>query len=540
MTPVIPSNFIHPAGESSFSAFGPAPGTGPWPIDTPGGRYYAEWDPDSPVTVHGQLAFFAQFLQAGQRWDDFMSDCPLHYAGNRGSGARNVFGTAALSVLCGHWRYLHMNAIRGDAVNAGLLGIGKIVSDDVVRHALNHLIDEKAALDWLAKHQRLCLEPMLTLPWILDIDSTVKPLYGRQQGAEVGYNPHKPGRPSHVYHSYFVANLRLCIATDVRPGKQHAAGHGQPGLWRTLRAIPRTCWPAFVRGDCGYGQEALMNECAAEGVPFLFKLRFTKNVKSLVTRMMYGGGQWQADGHGWEVIESTLKLEGWSRERRVIIVREGSASAPVDENPAHLARPGKRRGKDRGLLPEASGPAWKSAAPWSGKLAVLVTSLEATAYPATTIAQQYRDRGDMENNYDELKNQWGWNGYTTKKLAPCRIMANLIALISNWWNLYVRLFDEEHHREAITSRPALLSGVARQTMHAGQRSVKVSILHEKADVIVKAITVISNLLTRVNAITAKWTPAQAWSAILTRIFRSKLGGKWLGDLPPGAEKLLTG
>ena len=136
-------------------------------------------------------------------------------------------------------------------------------------------------------------------------------------------------------------------------------------------------------------------------------------------------------------------------------------------------------------------------------------------------------------------------------------MANLIALLSNWWNLYVRLFDEEHHREAIcagllektaalsplrsgSSRPALLSGVARQTTHAGQRSVKVSILHENAEVIAQAITVISNLLTRVNAITAKWTPAQAWSAILTRIFRSKLGGKWLGDLPPGAEKLLTG
>ena len=146
MTPVIPSNIIHPAGESSFSASGPAP----WPIDTPGGRYYGEWDPGSPVTVHGQLAFFAQFLQAGQRWEDFMAECPLHYAGNRGSGARNVFGTAALSVLCGHWRYLHMNPIRGDAVNAGLPGIGKIVSDDVVRHALNHLIDEKAALDWRA------------------------------------------------------------------------------------------------------------------------------------------------------------------------------------------------------------------------------------------------------------------------------------------------------------------------------------------------------------------------------------------------------
>ena len=540
MTPVIASENVHPEGESFFPSASRLSATGSWPIDTPGGRYYAEWDPDAPVSVHGQLAFFAQFLQAGQRWEPFIAECPLRYTGNRGSGARNVFGTAALSVLCGHWRYLHMNAIRGDIVNAGLLGIDHVVSDDVVRHALNHLMDEKKALDWLTKHQRLCLEPALTLPWIMDIDSTVKPLYGKQQGAEIGYNPHKPGRPSHVYHSYFVANMRLCLGVEVLPGKQHAAGHGQPGLWRALEALPRPCWPAFVRADCGYGQEGLMRECEEQLLPYLFKLRFTKKVKELVRRMIYQGGAWQADGHGWEVMESTLQLEGWSRERRVIVVREISASAPVEENPGHRVQPGKRRGKDRDLFPAAGDEAWKSAVPWSGKIAVLVTSLDPVEYPATCLAQQYRDRGDGENNYDELKNQWGWNGYTTRKLAPSRIMANLIALISNWWSLYVRLFDEAHHREAITSRPALLSGVVRQVTHAGQRFVKVSILHEKGDLIAKAITLISNLLHRVSTITARWTAAESWSVIWTRILRSKLGGKWLGNLPPEAHALLSG
>jgi hypothetical protein len=38
-----------------------------WPLDTPGGRYYAEWDDKAPVTREGQLIFF-QFLQAGGRW----------------------------------------------------------------------------------------------------------------------------------------------------------------------------------------------------------------------------------------------------------------------------------------------------------------------------------------------------------------------------------------------------------------------------------------------------------------------------------------
>ena len=37
-----------------------------------------------------------------------------------------------------------------------------------------------------------------------------------------------------------------------------------------------------------------------------------------------------------------------------------------------------------------------------------------------TIAQHYRDRGDRENCFDELKNQWGWGGFTTHDLHRCQ------------------------------------------------------------------------------------------------------------------------
>jgi hypothetical protein len=30
-----------------------------------------------------------------------------------------------------------------------------------------------------------------------------------------------------------------------------------------------------------------------------------------------------------------------------------------------------------------------------------------------TLGQLYRDRADAENVFDELKNQWGWGGFTT-------------------------------------------------------------------------------------------------------------------------------
>jgi len=68
--------------------------------------------------------------------------------------------------------------------------------------------------------------------------------------------------------------------------------------------------------------------------------------------------------------------------------------------------------------------------------AVLVTTLEEEI---RTVAQHYRDRADVENNFDELKNQWGWGGYTTHDLKRCQILARCIGLIYNWWSLFVRL-----------------------------------------------------------------------------------------------------
>ena len=58
--------------------------------------------------------------------------------------------------------------------------------------------------------------PLLSEPWILDADVTVKPLYGHQDGAVKGYNPHKPGRPSHTYPTDFIANLRLVLERSKR------------------------------------------------------------------------------------------------------------------------------------------------------------------------------------------------------------------------------------------------------------------------------------------------------------------------------------
>lgn len=161
-------------------------------VDTFGGLVHVEWDPQAAVTPLGQLAFFIEFLKTGGLFEPWVNDCPLHYTSSNAPTKRDVLGTVLLSVLAGHRRYAHISTVRADNVNPELLGMNKVMSEDAVRRAFRQM-DESQGVDWLKNHLRRCYEALLGLSWILDGDTTVKPLYGKQEGAVVGYNPKKPG-----------------------------------------------------------------------------------------------------------------------------------------------------------------------------------------------------------------------------------------------------------------------------------------------------------------------------------------------------------
>jgi hypothetical protein len=53
-----------------------------------------------------------------------------------------------------------------------------------------------------------------------------------------------------------------------------------------------------------------------------------------------------------------------------------------------------------------------------------------------SITQLYRDRGDAENVFDEMKNQGlGW--ITTKDLHRCHLTVRTVALVYSGWSSYV-------------------------------------------------------------------------------------------------------
>src|ERR1700747_1644092 len=178
----------HPVGEE--------PEVGEWSTfaDTFAGHVHIEWDTTAAVTPLGPLPFFMEYLKQGGLFDGWVADCPLVFTSPNAPRKRDVLGTLLLSVLAGHRRYAHVTALRCDAVNPPLLGMSKVVSEDALGRALAK-IDETAGVQWLQAHLDYCVRPLLDEPWVLDVDATIKPLYGHQEGAVVGYNPPKPGRP---------------------------------------------------------------------------------------------------------------------------------------------------------------------------------------------------------------------------------------------------------------------------------------------------------------------------------------------------------
>jgi hypothetical protein len=130
--------------------------------------------------------------------------------------------------------------------------------------------------------------------------------------------------------------------------------------------------------------------------------------------------------------------------------------------------------------------------------------------------------------FDELKNQWGWGGFTTQDLTRCRLLA--VALIYNWWSLFVRLADPEHHREAITSRPLLLSAIARKTQHAGQVTLSITSPHGMRDSARRAYVRIAGFLAELRQNAEQLDPLARWYRILSEALRHFLKRRQL--LPP--------
>jgi hypothetical protein len=283
------------------------------------------------------------------------------------------------------------------------------------------------------------------------------------------------------------------------------AGHKRyahiTGLMGVLDKLDAPQRPALVRGDSGFGNEPFIAELEERAQPYLFKLRQTAGVKKLLTRQ-FARDDWSLPGpsdQGWSAVEDTLKLSGWDKARRVVILRRR-----LKTDLALSRKTSTEVGEQIELLmPDKDVQAWE--------YAVLVTN---STYALDAYGQLYRDRADCENGFDELKNQWGWGGFTTQDIERCQTSARAVALVYNWWSWYSRAAKPGARMEAITSRALLLASVGRAVKHAGQTTLYLTPMHAAKDKLLALITNIRAALSHVKVVAEQLPQADRWKTFL--------------------------
>jgi len=95
------------------------------------------------ATALGQLAFFAEYLEATGLFEAWRKSCPLSYTSPNAPGLVDVLGTWMLSILEGQCRYAHVGAHRTwDTVEAApgeMRIIAFITEGPAIREIPGHL-----------------------------------------------------------------------------------------------------------------------------------------------------------------------------------------------------------------------------------------------------------------------------------------------------------------------------------------------------------------------------------------------------------------
>ena len=218
----------------------------------------------------------------------------------------------------------------------------------------------------------------------LDLDSTVFCREGHQEGAAKGFNPRRKGRKSHHPLLAVLAEAHFFLHGWLRSGNTGAGRGVVPFLQEALALLPEGTWVRTVRADSGFFDQALLEFLEGRQLPYIVVARLTSGLK----RRCAGIKEWAKIDEHHDAGEFTLKLFGWSKARRFVVVRER-----VRESKAAVGR----------KLIEVPGYTFR----------VWVTN---RSEGALELWRDYNQRACVEQRIEELKHDLAADGFC---LQPC-------------------------------------------------------------------------------------------------------------------------
>jgi hypothetical protein len=152
---------------------------------------------------------------------------------------------------------------------------------------------------------------------LFDLDSTVLPLFGHQEGAEVGYNPRYRGKRS--YDPLLCVEASSCFLWDVELRR------GDTGTWAGSEELLACCFLSSpsdirefrVRADAGFGYGPVLDMLEVRPTAqYAVVARMSPSLKRALKGLRY-----ESMNPRWEIAEFEHHPHGWSHARRCIVAR---------------------------------------------------------------------------------------------------------------------------------------------------------------------------------------------------------------------------
>jgi hypothetical protein len=336
---------------------------------------------EKEVTSWGGMRMFKEFLdRTGIR--EKLESVGLPAPGsNRGYEPHEVIESFWVSVWLGGVRFSHTAIVRFDEALRDIFGWKCIPCVSTYTRFFRKFSRE--AVDTVfSEINKWFFEQMPAQTFTVDIDSSVLTRYGEQEGSMIGYNPRKPGRPSHHPIMAFVADLRMVAHSWLRPGNTGSSNGASIFLRETL-AILGKHRIGLLRVDAGFFDGKFLEYVEQEALQYITAVRMNRIIKEKIQSLC----GWIRVDDGIECAEFMYQAAAWAEPRRIVAIRQLLKLRP------HAG------GKYLFDMHDYRYQAW-------------VTNL---SLPPAEVWRLYRGRADAENRIEELKYDFGFDGFCLKE-----------------------------------------------------------------------------------------------------------------------------
>ncbi len=230
--------------------------------------------------------------------------------------------TLMLGYALGISRIEHMDVIERDPLLCAQLGLQKLPHKSTLYRGLERFTCDDHINELFAVNAALIpniLDPSKLA--VLDLDTTVETVHGKQDGSTKAYNPQYHGRNSYQPLLAFEGNSQAVVNAELRNGYSPKASDAVSFYEQSKRAFPDDIILGYVRADRGFGSDEFLSALETDQVSYTVKLRMNSSLKErlalgVLWRRIYFDGSTVI-----EVGTVSYQAKSWDTRRRIVLIR---------------------------------------------------------------------------------------------------------------------------------------------------------------------------------------------------------------------------